>query len=777
MATRKERLLKKYLDKKRKQRNRDELYAQIAALKRPQAEIPTTKPRKRRHEMAAEENSSEGESGSESPAETLEEQREQPKQEEEQAEESLEDGEEMLEMLEMYLWDVHARNAGCRVDKEGEEPVVETRSERIDEPGEEVVDVDVQKTLKEYETREFWSRSEEMEIYRKTLPIYYEKAEIIHVARKASVLFVRGATGCGKTTQIPQFLYEGGFAVDGMIGVTQPRRLSAISIANRINEETGEEVCGYQIKYESSVTPETKIKIMTDGVLIREIQEDFLLSRYSTVVVDEVHERSTNVDLLISIIPRIMQLRKARGNELKLVLMSATGNVEEMRAFLGDVDVFTCPEQRFPVSVFYEDKTEQDYLNAAYERVRKIVLSEDGRRSKGRCGEIGSSVANDRSSAILVFLTSKQDIYQLKSRLDASELDATILPLHSSLSKVEQDLVFERTENRKIILSTNVAETSITIPDVVFVVDSGKVKNRNIDSAGLVRYSVDFITKSSAAQRMGRAGRTGPGVCYRLYSGEAYEMFYESMEPQILREPLGDVVLSLLSLGIRDVYSFPFLSKPGNRAVNDALLHLQSLGAVDKGLGLTATGKTMARYPVEPRLARLLCIHGAEDVFLELATIVALTASNTEIRRNQNNHSYFDASKSDLLAQLGIYSDFLKSKNKRAFCVKMDLNYNTAAEVTKMVRHLLRISGASTGGSLDLSPTTSARLRKIIYCAFVDHLAVPSSNSHFFRANEVCASASGISIDKEDFVVFESLVSGKNRLYMRNATVVDRSWF
>lgn len=372
---------------------------------------------------------------------------------------------------------------------------------------------------KQYETRVLANRREEVESRRKRLPIYYEKSEIIHAARRASVLFIRGATGCGKTTQVPQFLYEGGLCMDGVIGVTQPRRLSAVSIANRINEEASEDLCGYRIRYESTVTPDTRIEVMTDGVLLREIKNDFLLSKYSVIVIDEVHERSTNIELLVSILPRVMKVRKERGNELKLILMSATGDAGEFEALTGKMDVFTCPENRLPVSVFYEDKTDPDYIGAAYERIRKIVLAEEGRRGTGsrRCSRMGSGVSNDRDAGILVFLTGKQDIYQLKDRLDASGLGITVLPLHSSLSRAEQDLVFGRTMCRKVVLATNVAETSITIPDIVFVVDSGKVKNRRVDQEGLVRYSIDFVTKSSAVQRMGRAGRTGPGICYRLY--------------------------------------------------------------------------------------------------------------------------------------------------------------------------------------------------------------------------------------------------------------------
>lgn len=768
MTTKKEKLLKKYLDKKKKQRNRDKLYAQIVALNR---------------SCHAEESA-----GCERKCE-----KEDEKQEENEATENSDERDVMMNeddnrVMEEYLWDVHVRNIG-ETDKEEMKKNEDILVEVSQEDNTEVSNVEIceQDTThmvsREHETRLFGNRLPDVEKHRKKLPIYYEQSEIIYAARRASMLFIKGSAGCGKTTQVPQFLYEGGIGVHGVIGITQPRRLSAISVSSRINKETNDKLCGYRIKYESTVTSDTKIEVMTDGVLIREIQKDFLLSRYSVIIVDEVHERSVNIDLLISIIPRIMKLRKQRGNELKLVLMSATGEIEEFKEFLGDMDVFECPEQTFPVSVFYEEKTETDYLSSAYARIKKIMLAEvgSGRKRRGGirgCDGVGSGTCNDKDAAILVFLTSKQDIYQLKSMLDSSGLDISVLPLHSSLSRAEQDLVFDKTDGRKVILSTNIAETSITIPDVVFVIDCGKVKNRVVDQEGLVKYSVDFITKSSAVQRTGRVGRTGPGVCYRLYSGEAYAMFHDCMKPQMLREPLDAVVLTLLSLGITNIYRFPFLCRPETEALDGSIRQLQNLGAIDKEKRLTDVGMMMSKYPIEPRLSRMLCIAGSSEIFLELATIISLIELNFEVRKNQDNLVYFEGSKSDLLVQLSIYNGFLRSRDKRAFCSKMNLSYNTALEMDKMVGHLLKIAKFVPSSKLDLSPTMSSRLRKVIYCGFADHLAIPSSNSHFFRMDEVFPSNNSISVGSDEFVVFESLTSGKNdRLYMRNITVVDKSWF
>ncbi|KAG5860230.1 helicase [Encephalitozoon hellem] len=795
MSSKKEKLLKKYLEKKKKQRSRDDLYAQIAALSRPKEDGDGEKKPGGGGPGVFEEVQNDMSDVSTSTTEDLPQnlENEDPPSvvmEVPTACEATEDL-DMEDAISMYLWDSHVRNvheeyadAATSPEDEGVVECKDISEFSVTEDGNACIAEDARKVVRRYDTKTLENRREDIEESRKALPIYYEKAEIICAVRASPVVFVTGAAGCGKTTQIPQFLYEGGLGTEGMIGVTQPRRISAVSICARINEEANENLCGYKIRYESTVTPETKIKMMTDGVLLREIQEDFLLSKYSVIIIDEIHERSANIDLLISIIPRIMKVRKERGCELKLVLMSATGDVDELRGFLGDITVFVCPEKRFQVSTFYEEKTPEDYLNAAYERVRKIVLSGSGARKKrrvngGKIDVIGSGISNDASASILVFLSSKQEIYQLKSRLEDSGMDITVLPLHSSLSKAEQEVVFNKTQNRKVVLATNIAETSITIPDVVFVIDSGKVKNKIVDSEGVTRYSVDFITKSSAIQRMGRAGRTGPGICYRLYSGEAYERFYESPEPQILKEPLDNIVLSLMSLGIRNVQAFPFLSKPRRACIADAITRLQGLGAVDKNLYLTDMGKKMSRYPIEPRLARLLCTQGLDDIFAEILALVSLISSGAEIKRNSNNKKYFEGSKSDFLVQLSIYKDFLGSKSRRAFCVEMGLNYTTAVETMKMMRHLLRMAGwpADKDVSLDLSQDVCLKMRNMIYRSFADHLAIPLSGSHFFHKEEVVPSRDSISVNNDDFVVFDTLVSTKGKLYMKNVTVVEKTWF
>ncbi|KHN69653.1 HrpA-like helicase [Ordospora colligata] len=811
--SKKERLLKKYLEKKQRQRSRDELYEEIAKLKRPRAADDACKPnKKRRAEVVgagnqsiecrtyAEEdsisidiNEDVGEVQSqcdEMIGNTREEDTNSSDDLDKKDQDVYEKYEDAVDIIipEYCLLENELNSKqnneklnlcmdNCRqVDDEK----LQLSIDNYDKVDDEQTDKAKHLIPKEYETRVFAQRKSEIEENRKKLPIYYEKAEIIHAVRSSSIVFVQGVTGCGKTTQIPQFLYEGGFAIHGIIGITQPRRVSATSICSRINEEINEDLCGYKIRYESTVTSDTRIKVMTDGVLMKEIQEDFMLQKYSVIIIDEIHERSINIDMLLAILPRVVKMRKRMGNELKLVLMSATGDVDEFKRIFGEMTVLRCPEQSFQVNTFYEEKTDEDYLSMAYERVKRIVgCGSTSRRKKngvGRGDVIGSNVQNDKDAAILVFLTCKQDIYDLKNRLECSGMDITVLPLHSSLSKDEQSLVFGKTEYRKVILATNIAETSITIADVVFVVDSGRVKNKVMDFEGFARYSIDFITKSSAAQRMGRAGRTGPGVCYRLYSGETYEKFYEFSVPQILRSPLDDVVLFILSLGIRNVNEFPFVSRPSIKCIDEAIMHLKSLGAVDSSSRLTGMGKTMSRYPVESRLARLLCVNGCEDVLVELACIVSLISSGIDIRRAKESQMYFESSKSDFMVQLAILNDFLKSKARKSFCQRLGLNYTSMIEVMKMSKRILAMKGHSSNLCINILPDKCSRICNIIYRAFADRLAVPSLDSYFFRGEEVFISKDSVLAEPNCYVVFESLLYSGGKQYMRNITVLDHEW-
>jgi ATP-dependent RNA helicase DHX37/DHR1 len=632
--------------------------------------------------------------------------------------------------------------------------------DKIDTSNEEINLEDFLGENKEWKNVECSNRSEEIQDFRRSLPIFYEQSEIISKIRNYTVTYIRGETGCGKTTQIPQFLYEGGFAVDKLIGITQPRRISTLSISQRINAEMGEKVCGYHIRYDNDVTPDTKIKIMTDGILLKEIQSDFLLSKYSVILLDEIHERSANMDILISLLSRIVKIRKSRDDELKLILMSASSMNTELNKFFDRIQCIDIPSNTHKVSIFYEDKDPQDYVSAAYDRISKILKNK----------------RDDKNNSILVLLPGKNDIYSLISKLSERYTGCTILPLHSSLSKDDQNLIYKEYDQRKIIVSTNISETSITIPDIFYVIDTGLVKNKYVDSMNTLGYSVDYISKSSALQRAGRAGRTGPGICYRLYTGQTYSKFDELDTPKIMYEPLDEIILDLLSLGIENVYKFPFVNKPSDSSIKKSINELKRLGIINANLELTRLGKCIRQLPMPPRISKILCVPGTSHILPELIDLVSLMSVNLEIRRNTSNKNYYTSEKSDLLVILKIFRDFDKENNKKEFCRRMSINLSTLTEVQKIRNYILQKFKMSTGSENILSEDTKDSIRKVLYNVYLDRIAMPHDESYWYKNKAVFLSNNSIEVDGE-YVIFEYLIKGTKKVYMKNITVLDSQWF
>ncbi|KAI4290930.1 hypothetical protein PAPHI01_0204 [Pancytospora philotis] len=623
------------------------------------------------------------------------------------------------------------------------------------------------------------SRLEAVQDQRKQLPIFYEEAEIVSRIKANLITFVQGDTGCGKTTQLPQFLLENGFRGKGLIGVTQPRRLAAVSIAERINCELNEGLCGYKIKYESSVCGSTRIKVVTEGVLFREIQADFLLSSYSVIILDEVHERTVTIDILIGLLSKIVKLRYAQGNPLRLVLMSATVDVEDFRGVLGDFHRISLAGKSHKVSVFYEERTEEDYLSAVQSKILGIVdyvgAGKKKRKAYGSMADVPVEVVNDEKASILVFLPSKEDIYTLKSRLDGLDRDLTVLPLHSALSKDEQARVYSAYANRKVVLATNIAETSITISDVVFVIDSGRAKFK-IQDEHCVKYQVGFISKSSARQRMGRAGRTGPGVCFRIYSGPTYEAFNAKNVPQIQLEPIDGTLLQLKVSGVENFMAFPLVTPVGVETVADAVASLQRMGALDGSGIVTALGKEMSRYAIPPRYARLLCLPGTEPIFSHLAVIAAILTSGFSVARPRAS-DYFIGESSDLVAHLKIFYAYSQAPSKARFAAKHGLSIPVLQEIGKLSKHLVRISGRQAAADVcAISPEQARQVCRALYLIFCDHVAVNSGAVYIYKDGSLEIGRDSVDVSSQS-IVFDHIACGRNKDYAKNITVINKDWF
>ncbi|NPA95451.1 MAG: ATP-dependent RNA helicase HrpA [Thermodesulfobacteria bacterium] len=443
------------------------------------------------------------------------------------------------------------------------------------------------------------------------LPICSLWGELVEAVRNNPLILVTGETGSGKTTQLPKICLAAGRGSKGIIGCCQPRRIAAISVAQRVSEElgpAGKELVGYQVRFSHKVSPKTRIKFMTDGILLAEAQRDRLLRSYDTIILDEAHERSLNIDLIAGILKRLIRARR----DLRVIVTSATMEVEKFKKFFGNPPLFEIPGRSYPVEIMYERES-------WYKDPKNTDLAE---KVATACQMIRS---NDPFGDILVFLPTEGHIFEasrlLKSRLNEG---CHILPLFGRLAPHKQALIFKPTRGQKIILATNIAETSITVPGIRYVVDSGlarlSVYNVNTHTRGL---PVVKIAKANAMQRAGRAGRVQKGLCIRLYSQEDFLSRDEFTPPEIYRCNLAEVILRILHMGLGPVERFPFIDAPKNAALKEGFHTLVELGAIDSKGKLTKMGKKMARMPLDPRLARIIFQAQREGCLQEILVIVS----------------------------------------------------------------------------------------------------------------------------------------------------------
>lgn len=432
---------------------------------------------------------------------------------------------------------------------------------------------------------------------RQSLPIYKLRDELIKAVTDNQILIVIGETGSGKTTQITQYLAESGFTARGKIGCTQPRRVAAMSVAKRVAEEfgcrLGQEV-GYTIRFEDCTCPETVIKYMTDGMLLRECLIDPDLQNYSCIMLDEAHERTIHTDVLFGLLKQAVQKR----NELKLIVTSATLDAVKFSQYFYEAPIFTIPGRTFPVEILYTREAETDYLDASLITVMQIHL-------------------NEPPGDILLFLTGQEEIdtaceilYERMKSMGPDVPELIILPVYSALPSEMQTRIFEPAPpgSRKVVIATNIAETSLTIDGIYYVVDPGFVKQKVYNSkTGMDSLVVTPISQAQAKQRAGRAGRTGPGKCYRLYTERAYrDEMLATPVPEIQRTNLASTVLQLKAMGINDLLNFDFMDAPPVESLIMALEQLHSLSALDDEGLLTRLGRRMAEFPLEPSLSKML---------------------------------------------------------------------------------------------------------------------------------------------------------------------------
>lgn len=685
------------------------------------------------------------------------------------------------------------------------------------------------------------SRSPDIQEARLKLPVVAEEQRIMEAIHDNDIVVLCGSTGSGKTTQVPQFLFEAGYGshdgpTPGMIGVTQPRRVAAVSMSKRVGQELGDhsDKVAYQIRFEGTVDPKTAVKFMTDGVLLREVAQDIALRKYSAIIVDEAHERSVNTDILVGMLSRVVKLRAELSQEdptikrLKLVIMSATLRIEDMTQnptlFKAPPPVLEVEGRQYPVTVHFSRRTQHDYVEEAFKKIsrghRKLPpggilvfmtgqneITELGKKLKKAFTGMDSvtvpkvrlpaNVASMEAEDIDFGVEDDRDVHDYDDGLisgdeevedDEAEFEIPeeegetgtgpkrmhVLPLYSLLPTKEQMLVFEPPPDgsRLVILATNVAETSLTIPGIRYVFDCGRSKERKYDHlTGVQSFEVGWISKASASQRSGRAGRTGPGHCYRLYSSAVYERdFQEFAEPELLRMPIEGVVLQLKAMNLQNVVNFPFPTPPDKQSLRKAERLLNYLSAINSSGQVTQIGKTMSIFPLSPRFSRILlvghqfdCIHytialvaglSAAEIFLQethaIPQLAAKEDGEESIRTNADviaetrqanaqraynavhkNFCFLD-DKADAIKLLQVVGEFAHEPTE-AWCDSHFVRYKTLKEILQLrqqITELLRTNIASFAGlSFQAKlPAPSAKqvaaLKQMVAAGFIDQVAI-----------------------------------------------------
>lgn len=545
----------------------------------------------------------------------------------------------------------------------------------------EGVFINKEQKIMEEKIKEAERKANSIEETRKSLPIYAFKEELLDAISNYQILIIVGETGSGKTTQIPQYLHEAGYTKNNQkVGCTQPRRVAAMSVAARVAEEmgvrTGNEV-GYSIRFEDCTSDKTVIKYMTDGMLLREFLTTPDLSDYSALMIDEAHERTLHTDILFGLVKDIARFRP----ELKLLISSATMDAQKFAAYFDDAPIFNIPGRRYPVDLHYTQHPEANYLHAAITTIFQIHTTQ----GKGD---------------ILVFLTGQEEIEAAAENLQETcrklgnkIKEMIIAPIYANLPSELQSKIFQPTPEgaRKVVLATNIAETSITIDGIVYVIDPGFVKENVYNPrTGMESLVVTPCSRASANQRSGRAGRVGPGKCFRLYTWWAYHNeLDENTTPEIQRVNLGNVVLLLKSLGINDLVGFDFMDPPPVKTLSRALEQLYALGALNDKGELTKIGRQMAEFPTNPMLAKAILSSSKYGCVEEVLSIVSMLGESSSIfYRPKDKKFHADKARQNFTRPGGDHLTLLNIWNE---WVDTNFSYQWARENFLQHRSLTRV--------------------------------------------------------------------------------------
>ncbi len=621
--------------------------------------------------------------------------------------------------------------------------------------------------------------------YPEQLPVSQKKDDIKQAIANNQVVIIAGETGSGKTTQIPKMCLELGRGVDGYIGHTQPRRLAARSVANRIAEEMqcelGQQV-GFKIRFSDQVSDNSYIKLMTDGILLAEIQQDRYLNQYDTIIIDEAHERSLNIDFILGYLKNLLPKRP----DLKVIITSATIDPERFSKHFDDAPIIEVSGRTFPVEVRYRPTTE----------INKDEMEADGDQLQGIFDAV-DELCDEGPGDILIFMNGEREIRDTADALSKRNLKGTdVLPLYSRLSNAEQNRIFAPHSRRHIILATNVAETSLTVPGIRYVIDPGTARiSRYSYRTKVQRLPIEPISQASANQRKGRCGRIEAGICIRLYSEEDFNSRPEFTDPEILRTNLASVILQMLGLGLGDMQQFPFVQAPDSRNINDGLTLLEELEAIKpakrhKKTELTNSGRSLSRLPVDPRLAKMVLTADGLGALREVIIIVAALSIQDPRERPQEKrgaadekHGRFDDPDSDFIAFLNLWNYLeeqqseLSNSQFRKLCQKDFLAYMRIREWQDIVYQLSTVCN-EMGMKATTNVADSDRIHQSLLSGMLSHIGFKDEKQIYKGARNSqfhIFPGSGLFKKSPKWIMAAELVE-TSKLYARINARIDLKW-
>jgi len=615
------------------------------------------------------------------------------------------------------------------------------------------------------------------------LPIFEKKDDILLALKNHQVIIVSGETGSGKTSQLPLICCEAGYGHFGKIGITQPRRIAATSIAAYVAEQCQSQLggfVGYKVRFHDKESRDTKIKFMTDGILLRELEHDRLLKAYDVVIIDEAHERSLNIDFLLGYMRTILPKRP----QLRLIVSSATINTALFSKTFGNAPIISASGRMFPVEINYmsrddekqpgsDDQADGDFIDDVVRAIANIVETQaDG--------------------DVLVFLPTERDILEARGILDKQFSGyCAILPLFGRMTLSDQQNIFKSHSKQKIVLATNIAETSVTVPNIRYVVDAGLARIKRYDpSMRVTRLPVEAISQASAQQRAGRSGRVQNGVCVRLYSEQDFLSRDAFTAPEIMRSNLGQVILSMASLGLGHIENFPFLEPPPPRAVSQGYASLVELGAIDDEKNLTQLGRDMAKFPLDPPLSRMIIEAMKENCLGEMIIIAAgLCVQDMRVRPQEKKqqadeaHAKFSDPMSDFLFYMKLWDESgldvkVSNSQLKKFCSANFLSYTRMREWQDVCAQLRMVLDNSKISATRMGGVKYEQIHRCVLSAFLSHIAKKTEDGDYQVAKGRKAflfPGSSLYKKKPDWMVCAELVE-TSRLYARTNAIIDPLW-